>query len=123
MTQRLLEWEDVPELADNRTFRALMDQATELAGDIKILEGQYNETRKEIDEIFKAGNVSGGVMYNGWRVNVVDSSGKPKVNMSKLLRLLGPKGPSLVKQAMEPGKPTHYIQITPPSDKPTNEGE
>lgn len=115
MTQKLRDYGEVNELRNNRTFKALMEQAIELSGDVKVLDNQYREVRSQIDDVFKEANVAGGVMYNGWRVNVIETEGRPKLNMKKLLRLLGPNGPTLIKQAMEPGVPTRYVQITPPS--------
>lgn len=107
-------YKEIDKLKGNKKFQALMDQAIELKGDINVLTEQYDEIKRDLDKILEAAAVEGSVEYNGWRVVVVDKEGKPKVNMKKLLRVLGPKGPSLLRQAMEPGTPSHYVQISPP---------
>jgi hypothetical protein len=113
---------DVPsyeefEVLKSGRFRSLMDSATELKNDIAVLEAQLAEVKDEIDKELAEAEVTGSVMYNGWRVSVVNTEGRPKLDKKKLLRLLGAKGPSLFKQAMIPGVPKHYIQITSPKEK------
>ena len=115
-------YHEYAKLRNNRTFKSLMEQAIELAADIKVLETQYKDVKESLDKLLAEAEVEGSVLYNGWRVSIINKEGKPKLDMKKLLRILGPKGPTLVKQAMEPGKPSHYVQISPPSKTDDEEG-
>lgn len=110
------EYSEVEGLRSNRKFKSLMDQAIQLSGDMKRLKEEYDDIRESLDKVLKDAEVTGSITYNGYRATIIESEGKPKVNMKKLLAVLGPKGPSIIKKAMDPGKPTHYIQIAPLRD-------
>lgn len=115
------EYTENSKLRNNRAFKALMEQAIELSADIKVLDEQLRDIKSQLDDQLKAAAVEGSIGYNGWRVSIIDKAGTPKLNMKKLLNLLGPKGTSLVKQAMTPGTPSHYIQLVGPKKEGEDE--
>jgi hypothetical protein len=116
------DFSEIEPLKNDAVFKSLMEQAIELASDIKILTDQYQEVREELNAHLTELKVTGSVTFNKWRLSVIDSEGRQKLNMKKLLRLLGPHGPTLVKQATDKGNPIHYVQLTPPG-KETKDDE
>jgi hypothetical protein len=109
------EYTEVPALKNSKKFKALMDRAIELRGDMAVLEGLLNETKEELDDILVGGNVEGSVTYKGWRVQVINKVGPSRIDKKKLLALLGPTGPKILKQALIPGSPSRYVQISAPT--------
>ncbi len=115
------EFTEYTKLKNSKTFKALMEQGMQLRQDIDVLEAQMAEVKEGLDKLLVSAEVEGSVAYNGWQVRIVEKEGKPKVDMKKLLTVLGPKGPSILKQAMVDGKPSRYVQLSSP--KPAKDGD
>lgn len=90
---------------------------------MKELQAELADLKETTEAELIAGEVSGTVDYNGWTIVVVDTPGTPKLDKKKLLSLLGPDGVQLLKRAMTPGKPSHFVRLTPPDEKPDEEEE
>lgn len=120
-----MKYAENKDLKKSKAFRNAMNRCIEIAVLQKQLKQEADDLRNDViePELIVAGVADQTVDYNGWQVKIIDKQGAAKVDMKRLLTLLGPEGPQLVKKAMKQGAPSHYVQINPPREKGTANDE
>lgn len=113
-------------LKKSKAFRTAFNEAIEVRQQMEALEQRLGELKDELEAELLVAEIEPGtsIDYEGWRVLVVDKPGSKKLDKKKLLTVLKKslgseaKAVGVLKQAMVEGKPSHYVQIVSPKDKP-----
>lgn len=106
-------------LKKSKRFREIMTEATTIRTQMDDLDRQLATLKEEAEAELMTGGVEIGqtIDYYGWHLRIVDRPGTPRIDKKRLLKLLGADGVQILKKAMVPGKPSHYVALVSPKDK------